>query len=59
MVSSIVRIPRGFDYAVFDGHEYVVATAPAVALTWPFIAIADRGSIHVVSTIRRRAAAAR
>ncbi len=58
-IRSVVTIPRGFDYALFDDHEYVVATAPGVALTWPFVAIADRGSIHVASTVRRRAAAAR
>ena len=51
-------LPEPFSYGVFDGSVYVVAPAPVVSLGWPFVAVADRGAIHIVSTIRRRTIAA-
>ena len=58
-VSHGKALPSSFWFAVFDGREYALTTAPATALTWPFIAVADRGFIHIVSTVRRHTAAAR
>jgi hypothetical protein len=44
---------------VFDGHDFVIAQAPAVALNDSTVAIADRGFIHIAGTVRRRAAPTR
>jgi hypothetical protein len=50
-----VRFVAALLVTTFDDSEYVVATAPVGALPSHFVAIADRGSVHIVSTIRRRA----
>jgi hypothetical protein len=53
------EVPNSWWYAAFDGREYFIATAPAVALEWPIVAIADRGSVHVVAIGRRRSLSTR
>jgi len=54
METAAHALPARYWYIAYDGLDYVLAPAPLVARAASNVAIADRGSVHVVSTLRRR-----